>query len=330
MNPEVQLPVIDMSRLSDDAATRMRLARACHDWGVFQLTGHGFSASMIEGLRGEMHAFFAQPLSAKRAIERTAENHWGYFDRELTRNRRDWKEIFDVGPDGQLTLANSRPQWPSTLPGFRPALEAYMQVCARLSTELLGAIAGTLGTRPDELQGYFTPVHTSLLRLNHYPASVAQAHAELGAQAPLGVHEHTDAGALTLLLQDDQPGLQVLHGGEWILVPPRRDALIVTLGDIVQVWSNDRYRAPLHRVVVSHDAQRFTAAYFFNPAVDSTYAPLPCTLSQHSPARYREIHWGEFRATRAAGDYADLGEEIQIRHFAIPDDHGLVETVGVR
>jgi len=33
------------------------------------------------------------------------------------------------------------------------------------------------------------------------------------------------------------------------------------------------------------------------------------------PARYRSISWAEFRALRAAGDYADLGEEVQITHY---------------
>ena len=33
-----------------------------------------------------------------------------------------------------------------------------------------------------------------------------------------------------------------LPRGRWHLVEPRRDALVVNIGDIVQVWSNDRYR----------------------------------------------------------------------------------------
>jgi hypothetical protein len=35
------------------------------------------------------------------------------------------------------------------------------------------------------------------------------------------------------------------------------------------------------------------------------------------PPRYRPINWGEFRARRAAGDYADLGEEVQLAHYAL-------------
>ena len=45
-----------------------------------------------------MRRFFSLPGEAKKRIERSAENAWGYFDRELTKNRQDWKQIFDFGP----------------------------------------------------------------------------------------------------------------------------------------------------------------------------------------------------------------------------------------
>jgi len=130
------------------------------------------------------------------------------------------------------------------------------------------------------------------------------------------VNPHTDAGALTLLLQDDEPGLEVFHAGAWHLVEPRRDALVVNIGDIVQVWSNDRYTAALHRALVSPNAERFSAPFFFNPAYRAWYAPLVSTVDAEHPARYRPIHWGEFRARRAAGDYADHGEYHSIHHYS--------------
>ena len=40
-------------------------------------------------------------------------------------------------------------------------------------------------------------------------------------------------------------------------------------------------------------------------------------IDAQNPARYRSINWGEFRALRADGDYADYGEEVQISHYQI-------------
>jgi isopenicillin N synthase-like dioxygenase len=309
------IPVIDIARL-DGAAARATIDSACRDWGFFQVIGHGIDPALRRDLDAQMHAFFAQSSATKRTISRTAHNPWGFFDCELTKNTRDWKEIYDYGPaDGAMV-----PQWPRHMPAFENVIRAYYDVCERLAFRLLAAISSNLGMPPDHLQASFRPAHTSFLRLNHYPVCPAPERPE-GLLTPsrghLGINHHTDAGALTLLLQDDQPGLEVFQRGSWHLVEPRRDALVINLGDIVQVWSNDRYRAALHRVIASSTAVRFSAPFFLNPAYSACYAPLPSTVDGAHPARYRPIRWGDFRARRAAGDYADLGEEVQISHYAI-------------
>lgn len=76
--------------------------------------------------------------------------------------------------------------------------------------------------------------------------------------------EHSDYGTVTLLLQDDMGGLevrifvvvvvytfrvlvtsfvQVLSGSEWIAADPIPGAVLVNLGDLMQFWTSDRYRA---------------------------------------------------------------------------------------
>jgi isopenicillin N synthase-like dioxygenase len=294
---------------------RAGLDRACREWGFFRVVGHGVEPALQHALLDQMRRFFALPDERKRAVERTGENTWGYYDRELTKNVRDWKEIFDVGPPEERgPLAGSRPQWPDGLPDFRPTLEAFAAACERVAFRLLGEISQNFGREADALAAAFAPAHTSFLRLNHYPVCPDPAPADSPtdpARGQLGIRHHTDAGALTVLLQDEHPGLQVLRGGAWHTVAPRPGALVVNIGDVVQVWSNDVYPAPLHRVIASDAHARYSAPYFFNPAYETDYSPLA------QPPRYRPINWGEFRAGRAAGDYTDLGEEIQIAHFRI-------------
>jgi len=312
------VPVISAADLGDAASLRA-IDRACREWGFFQVVDHGIATRVTKALEREMRSFFALPPATKRRVVRSAENPWGFYDRELTKNVRDWKQIFDCGPEGD---AERPTPWPADPPGFRPALRAYMKACEALSFRLLAAISLNLGMPADHLAGGFQPAHTSFLRLNYYPVCPAPE-LPAGVQTPerghLGVNHHTDAGALTLLLQDEVPGLEVYREGRWHLVEPRPDALVVNIGDVVQVWSNDRYRAALHRVRASTDRSRCSAPYFFNPAYDACYAPLPTTCGFGSPARYRPIRWGEFRELRAAGDYRDCGEEIQIDHYRIHD-----------
>ena len=132
----------------------------------------------------------------------------------------------------------------------------------------------------------------------------------------LGISHHSDAGAVTVLLQDGRSGLQVEKEGQWYTVAADSGSIIINIGDVVQVWSNDRYKAPLHRVLASDTHTRYSAPFFLNPAFQTDYAPLQST-QRRGQALYRPINWGEFRNGRAAGDYADVGEEIQIAHYRL-------------
>lgn len=311
-----QVPVVSLGEaVSDECLATIDLA--CREWGFFQLVDHGIDLAIIADLQIQMKRFFALTMEEKKRVVRTEANPWGYYDEELTKNTRDWKQIYDVGPrsSGQIS-----PQWPSQLPTFQPALEAFYDACEKLAFRLLEILAQNLNVSPEVLARGFQPTHTSFLRLNYYPVC-SQPAAPDGESEPeagfLGINRHTDAGALTLLVQDQQPGLQVLHEGGWHTVAPIKDAITVNIGDIVQVWSNDSYRAALHRVLANDEAERFSAPFFFNPAYETRYQPLPSTITPSAPARYSEINWGEFRSSRAAGDYANQGEEIQISQFSI-------------
>ena len=55
-----------------------------------------------------------------------------------------------------------------------------------------------------------------------------------------------------------------------------------------------------------------SAAFFLNPKYETDVVPLSKTNQ-----RFRSLNWGDFRSKRSAGDYADLGEEIQIDHFRV-------------
>ena len=322
------VPVISMAEINHRACSRL-IDTACREWGFFQVVDHGISDAVIADMRKQMRAFFSQPQKDKLRLERTRFNPWGYYDKELTRNARDWKQIYDFGPgfaDRQGQWAG--PRWPQTMPAFRAAVETYYQACEVLAERILRVVARNLNTDPGPLLAGFGVGHTSFLRLNYYPVCPTPE-MPVGETEPvdgfLGLNRHTDSGALTLLLQDTQPGLQVFNRGTWRLVEPVADAITVNIGDIVQVWSNDQYKAALHRVLANPNDERYSIPFFYNPRPETDYAPLPGTVNANAPARYRPINWGEFRAARVAGDYADLGEEVQISHYAFPDSNAEME-----
>jgi isopenicillin N synthase-like dioxygenase len=303
------VPIIDIAEL-DSPESLQAIDRACRDWGFFQVTGHGIEPALLRNIFDVSREFFSRPVEEKRRIQRDAENYWGYYDKELTKNRQDWKEIYDFGPADSQRL---KPRWPTghLRLRFEPVIRAYYANCRSLALRLLSVLARNLDVSAGKLSQCFDAADTSFLRLNYYP----QCTVATSDGRPFGVGEHTDAGALTLLLQDDQPGLEVFREGRWYLVEPIPGALVINIGDMIQVWSNDRYRAALHRVVTNPAEDRYSVPFFLSPSYETTYAPLPTTVSPQDPARYRPIRWREFRTLRAAGDYADIGEEVQITHY---------------
>jgi isopenicillin N synthase-like dioxygenase len=303
------VPVIDLSGPHD--AVVAAIAKACRDWGFFQIVGHRVSPGEIERVIATARACFARPREAKRQQERSRDNPWGFYDRELTKEQRDRKEVFDIGPDaGGVAAAPGDPfegltPWPDALQSFEPAMRDWFTRMTGVSERLVALIGEGLGDDAGEMSHAFVPVHTSYLRLNFYPLGDPLA-AETGSEATLGIHHHTDAGALTVLLQDGVSGLQVHHDGQWHGVEPIAGAFTINIGDMVQVWSNDRYRAPQHRVLAMDRAERISIPFFYNPAYSADVRPLIGT------PHYRPLNWGEFRRRRADGDFANYGTEVQI------------------
>jgi len=325
------LPVIDLGGAAapPTQAVVEQVAAAAEEFGFFQVVNHGIGAQQIEELWRATRAFFAQSTSEKRQIERTIENSRGYYDKELTKNARDLKEVLDIAHVPFPELGSDDPrnfhsvdgqnQWPA-LSGFREPVLDYLGACNNLSLWLLQAFCRGLGEHADHLRDEFGVDHTSFLRMNHYPLTDLLSESEAAQVTALGdmaLHHHSDSGALTLLLQDDVGGLQVAHGDQWVDVEPISDALVVNTGDMMQVWSNDRYQAALHRVAPRTNADRFSLPYFFNPSYSTSYEPLPGSIAPGDDAHYRPINWGDFRQARADGDFADYGAEVQIGDFLI-------------
>jgi len=320
-----RIPVIDVGDLlrsatSPAAATAIdQMAEACKTWGFFQIVNHAITGAQIDTVWRQAHAFFDLPLQEKMKIERSKSNPWGFYNHELTKNQRDKKEVFDFTREGVDPIYGERNRWPAGQHEFRSTMTAYLDACADLSLGLLEGFCLGLDLPADFMQRDFANRHTGFVRLNYYPVDdpLAQDGANGAGAADLGIHHHTDAGALTVLLQDEVSGLQVYRDGYWYTVPHVDGALVINTGDMMQVWSNDIYRAAIHRVLAMQARERYSIPFFFNPAADCRVSPLPSVISDSNPCHYRAIGWGEFRGRRSDGDYADYGAEVQISQYRV-------------
>ncbi len=317
------VPVIDISGITKNASGEdardavQRIATACREWGFFQVVNHPVPDDLIGNVWQQARAFFAAPPAVKNAILRTRENPWGYYNNELTKNQRDRKEVFDFTRDGADPIYHAENRWPDLGNNFRETMRRYLEACTGLSLKLLEAFCVGLDLPADFMQRDFADDHTGFIRLNYYPVADPLEGVTGLPVADMGVHHHTDAGALTVLLQDDVGGLQVYRDGYWHDIPSVPGAFVINTGDMMQVWSNDIYQAALHRVLAMDDRDRYSIPFFFNPAASTEVSPLPSVVTDQRPCRYRMINWSEFRAKRTDGDYADYGPEVQIAQYRI-------------
>ena len=309
------VPVVDIS--NPGATSLDELDRACRDHGFFLLSGHGLDDVIDETFKAARR-FFDAPREVKDSVRRTADVALGYNERELTKRVRDHKEVFDfVDPMGRQERYN---RWPEGVDGFYDAMRNHYDACSDLAARTTELVFSALGCSDQTVRHHAGDRSVSSARLNHYtlgdpvPESERQGLADL-AEVALG--HHTDLGLLTLLIQDDVGGLQAQSGDHgWIDVEPRPGTIVVNLADCMQVWTNDRYKAAIHRVLPMKTTTRMSVPYFYNPPRDATIEPI-AELSDGAPT-YRAFSFRTYIEARSADNFADAGaEDAQIADYAI-------------
>ena len=315
------VPTVDIANPS--ATSLDALDRACADHGFFLLEGHGLD-EVIDRTWDATRRFFATEPPNKEAIRRNPEAMLGWYDRELTKRKRDHKEVFDF-IDPSIPAEHNPNRWPGAPDDFRATMTAFFDAFAALAGDTLSLVQTTLGLEPTLVDSHTNERTTSTVRLNHYPVGDPVPAGERDGLNPLGdvaLGHHTDPGVLTLLLQDDTGGLQAeSHEHGWIDVEPRPGTIVVNLADTLQVWTNDRYRAAVHRVEPMTTQSRYSIPFFSNPPRQCVIEPIP-ELAGDGP-RYRSFTWKEFIRGRAEDNFADYGvDDIQISHFAIDPAEG--------
>ncbi len=321
------LPVLDLTDADGDPTSfRTRLREAAHDSGFFYLVGHGVERAQFDEVLRLAREFFALPLEAKNEISQFKSPQFRGYSRlggELTNGKVDWREQIDIGPERQVIECAEgfwRLQgpnlWPSTPSAFRAAFERWDAALSGVGLRLLRHWAVSLGADEDVFDAAFAELPATLIKVVRYPGT---------DETPQGVGVHKDSGVLTLLLvEPDSEGLQVELGPQqWIDVPPVPDALIVNIGELLEVATGGYLRATRHRVRAPRPgSDRVSIPYFLNPALDAlvpiiSLPPDLAALSRGVEAdpdnpifnTYGENAWKS--RTRAHPDVAELHHGIK-------------------
>ena len=321
------VPVIDIAGFDGDRALFERLDAACREHGIFYLEGHGVDAGLQRDIDEAARRFFALSADQKARVAQPAADrirgYIGYGKAALAYSHGDAsppdiKESFNVGPlsppvdgggiDPVLIAAHfAANPWPDAPAGFRDVWQRYYRAMEALSGRLFALFAGALGL-PGEFFVGSADRHVSVLGAMHYPVP---AQSPLAGQMRAGAHR--DFGSFTVLQLDHAPGgLQAWsEAGGWADLPARDGALVVNLGELMARWTNDRWIAPLHRVVNAPPGDapgRLTIGYFQHPNLDAEVACLPGCVDAGEAPRYDPVTAGAF-LHRQFTSQQDVAEE---------------------
>lgn len=114
----------------------------------------------------------------------------------------------------------------------------------------------------------------SILRFLKYPRGGEKAY-----QEKVRAGAHSDYGSITLLFQKDVPGLEVQASRtEWISAPLIPNAIIVNVGDQMELWTNGLFKSTKHRVTFlpeHNHLDRYSMPYFVHPDDKVPLVPAP-------------------------------------------------------
>lgn len=153
-----------------------------------------------------------------------------------------------------------------------------------------------------------------LLKINYYPPCPRP-------DLVLGVVAHTDMSAITILVPNPVQGLQLFKDGHWFNVNYIPNALIIHIGDQlevskllysfitlsnhqitrqdlfifdVQILSNGKYKAVLHRTTVNNELTRMSWPVFLEPPPELAIGPLPKLISEDDPPKYKTKKYSDY------------------------------------
>ncbi|KAG5095192.1 hypothetical protein GLYMA_18G184800v4 [Glycine max] len=283
-----KVPFIDLALLSrGNKEELLKLDLACKEWGFFQIVNHGVQKELLQKMKDAASEFFELPAEEKKKYAMDSSDIQGYGQAYVVSEEQtlDWSDALMLVT--YPTRYRKLQFWPKTPEGFKEIIEAYASEVRRVSQELLSLLSVIMGMQKHVLLELHQE-SLQALRVNYYPPCSTP-------EQVLGLSPHSDANTITLLMQDDDiTGLEIRHQGGWVPVTPISDALVVNVGDVIEIWSNGKYKSVEHRAVTNKNKRRISYALFLCPQDDVEVEPLDYMIDSHNPKLYQKVRYGDY------------------------------------
>ena len=319
----------DRPRHAEATAAAEQIDTVFREIGFLLVTGHGIDADVKERMLDQLRVFFALPVEQKEAIAiGRSPCHRGYVGiatetlDDANTLAGDLKETIDSGPeqgpDHPEVVAGTPLHGPNQLPdlpGFRAAWQGYFDQAVEAARRVQRGVAMALGLPADYLLDM--PGETLYhFRMIHYPPQ----HRLPPAEGQLGCGAHTDYGSVTLLTDDGVGGLQVMRrDGAWIDVQVPDDHVVVNLGDLMAIWTNDRYVSNPHRVINPPDVDRYSMPLFVTPPFHARIECLETCLEPGESPRYEPMVAGPYLLSRFDNTHSYRNEILDAHNRSVAD-----------
>ncbi|XWS10256.1 hypothetical protein CRYUN_Cryun39dG0059800 [Craigia yunnanensis] len=286
---------IDFSRLNgpDHDEVVKEIVTAAETLGFFQLINHGVPVDLMESLKVAAHNFFSLP-SEKKAVYRKEVSpsplvKYGTSFVPEKEKALEWKDYISMVYTND---AEALEQWPKEC---REVLLEYLKTSMNMVKKLLQILMGNLGVELDDSK-IDALIGMKMVNMNFYPTCP-------NPDLTVGVGRHSDMGTLTILLQDGIGGLYVKVAeetenigkkGEWVEIPPIPGALVINIGDTLQILSNKKYKSAEHRVRTTSTKSRVSIPIFITPKPTDRIAPLPQVVEKDGVTHYKEFIFADY------------------------------------
>ncbi|GAA0163386.1 hypothetical protein Leryth_003817 [Lithospermum erythrorhizon] len=266
---EDSVPIIDFSLLtSNDPDQRSKviqeLSRACQDWGFFMLINHGIQEKAMKAAIGACNGFFNMEEEDKLEYEGSHPLHgirYGTSFNVAKDNVFFWRDFLKL-------MVHPHFHCPTKPLELSEVLLDYSRRNREVAMELLEGVSESLGLEKNEMQkelelesGY------QLFVANYYPPCPEPERA-------IGMPPHSDHGLLTFLIDNGIGGLEIQHNGKWLPINTTiPNAILVNVGDQLEVFSNGKYKSVLHRAVLNNKVTRLSLGFANGPSLEATLSP---------------------------------------------------------
>ncbi|XP_058115694.1 jasmonate-induced oxygenase 4-like [Magnolia sinica] len=293
-HPSSPIPAVDLELLfssnGDSQASEMeKLRSALHSWGFFQAIGHGIPSSLIDDVGKITREFFHLSTEERKRYSKAVYGDGNSIDEIASEGKIiDWCDhlYFLVLPEDERELSC----WPENPSSLREIMNEYTKKIKAVIEVILKAIAKLLDLEEDYFIKQFGDKATTFARFNYYPRCSRP-------DLVLGIKSHSDGSGITILLPDQMvDGLEVLKDGQWVKVHAIPYALVVNIGDQMEIMSNGIFKSPVHRAVTNSEKERISLAMFLAAEAEKELGPAEQLIDEDNgrPRLYKKLKVKEY------------------------------------